>query len=226
MPRRSWPRRSAGAGDQPGLEHPLAPRPHRRQPRHQGGDRRAISGPAARRIPGRDIALSEGERSPHRRARRAGGRGARPHARPCRAVFSTRTAWRSSATPCSRWAAAGCSKARRNRCTARSAGLPLCPATRSSIARTNIRSPTPASPPTPSPAMRPSPTVCREVEALRDAGEITLPTTRRAGTRNQSLRSSLELAGIRAPADGERQLPLRLAGAEVRAHVRPERRLR
>ena len=53
---------------EPDLEHPLAPRPHRRQPRDQGSDAaHASPGPAGGTIPGRDVSLDRRRRSPPRR---------------------------------------------------------------------------------------------------------------------------------------------------------------
>ena len=72
-----------------------------------------ISGPASENIPGRDVALQRRRRGPPRRSCRPGDRSARPHARPHRARSSTTSGSPSSATPCSRWAADDCSKARR-----------------------------------------------------------------------------------------------------------------
>ena len=54
--RRGWTHR-------PDLEHPLASRSHRRQPRDQAGDGRDRLGARAENIPGRDVRLREGTRS-------------------------------------------------------------------------------------------------------------------------------------------------------------------
>ena len=104
--------RAARLDDRPGLEHALAPRSHRRQPGDQGSDRRAdlrtrrprISRAATSRSPkASEVTLGE--------SRRPGDRGPGPHARPYRADLRRRSASPLSATPCSRWAAGGCSKA-------------------------------------------------------------------------------------------------------------------
>ena len=138
-----------------------------------------VSGPAAENIPGRDVALSEGERVPHRRSCRPGDRDPRPHARPRRLDLRRRAhrlrrrhLVRHGLRPAVR-------RHRRSRCTARSSGSPRCRATPRSIAATNIRSPTPASPLTPSPATRRSPSGSTRSRRCASAGEITLPTTSR-----------------------------------------------
>ena len=95
-------------------QHPLAPRPHRRQPGDQGSDRRDDHRPGRREWP---------DPGPRRRAegRRPGvaRRRIEPKFGKCPAIrWATsptsfaRTGSPSSATPCSPWAAAGCSKAR------------------------------------------------------------------------------------------------------------------
>ena len=79
-----------------------------------------------------------------------------------------------------------------------------------SIAGTNIRSPTRASPLHAEPGQcRRSPSGWREVEAAaRRRARSRLPTTVARGTRDQPLRSCSRCGGIRPAAGGKRQLPL------------------
>ena len=183
----------------PGLEHALAPD-------HTGGNLAIkaatgarISGPRKREYPRARHSVERRRRGPPRQPRRPRDRSSRPHARPYRFDVRRRADRASSATRCSRWAAGVCSRARRNRCTHRSTGWPRCPKTPSYTARTNIRCRTRASPATPNPAMRQSPSGLRR--SRRCGARTNHPADeRRAGACNQSLRSRVELGGVRAPA--------------------------
>ena len=159
------------------LEHPLAPRSHRRERRDQGRrPARASPVPASENIPGRDVALKEGDEV------RLGNHVGRVievpgHTLGHIALIFDDEASPSSATPCSRWAAGGCSKARPQqmyRSLQRLTGLPT--ETRST-ARTNIPFRTPGSPRMPSREIRRSPSAWPRSRQLRERGEITVPTT-------------------------------------------------
>ena len=209
-PRRCWPKRERrGWTHRPGVEHPLAlpTTPAATSPSRKRPARRLR--PRGRRpFPARDVGLSEGSEAAHRRARRAGDRGPRPHARPYRPDLRGGRASRSSATPCSRWAAAGCSKGRReqmHRSLQRLAALPaetqLYCAHEYTLA--NARFAAHAEPGNRGDRARGS---ARSQRCARRA-RSPLPTTVARGTCNQSLRSSRRRGGVRAPARGERQLP-------------------
>ena len=111
-----------------------------------------VLGPAE--APDHDITLGEGDELRLGDARRPGNRDPRPHAGPYRAWCSRAPAWPSSATPCSPWAAAACSRARPSRCTPRCSGLPRFPTTRAFTPGTNILCRTLVSRPTPTPPTR------------------------------------------------------------------------
>ena len=103
-------------------------------PDHTGGNAAikaatgcTITGPAAEAatIPTLDRRWRRRHRAA-RRACRAGDRSARPYRRPHRLSLRRRRDRCSSATRCSRWAAAGCSRARRRRCSPTCSGSPRC----------------------------------------------------------------------------------------------------
>ena len=101
---------------------PAATRRSRRRPA------RTITGPGrSRRVypPDRDRRRRRPRRGRRRTRPRSGH--SRPHRRPHRLLFRRARRRSSSATPCSRWAAAGCSRARPSRCTPTSSASPPCP---------------------------------------------------------------------------------------------------
>ena len=147
--------RTAGAGCGGGLRlaararcstptgTPTIPAATRRSTRRPAPRSRAPRRPA--RSIRSDRVVAEGDRITVG-ALRGRGLGRSRRTPPAISPFISRAPRRSSsATPCSPWAAGGCSKARRSRCTPTCSGWPPCPTTCGSIAATNIRSPMPAS---------------------------------------------------------------------------------
>ena len=193
------------------LEHPLAPRPHRRQCRGQGGDRvHRLRARPPRPSPGATSRLREGDERAARRPCRPSVGDPRPHARPYRACSSRPSASPSSATPCSPWAAAGCSRATPSRCTHRCSGWPRCPARRGSIAAheytlANARFAAHAEPDNAAIAER-----LDAVAAMRAAGADHRADDGRRGARDQPVRAGRRCrANLPALRTGQRQLWLR-----------------
>ena len=217
MPRRRWPRR-----ERRGWTITQVWNTHW-HPDHTGGNvaikeatGARISGPAAETIQGRDVALAEGDEV------RLGDHVGRVIEVPGHTLghialifdddarrLCRRHLVRDGLRPAVR-------RNRRSRCTARSSGWRACPTTRALLRRTNIRSPTRASPPMPSP----KPAIAARLDrsrAMRDAGRITLPTTVAQERETNPFVRATNVAGVRASAGGERQLPFMSKVAQNRA---------
>ena len=136
-----------------------------------------ISGPAGEAIPGRDVALGEGDRSRHRQARRPSDRGARPHLGHIALIFDEeRVAFVGDTL-----FAMGCGRlfeGTPSRCTPRSSSWPRCPriprlycAHEYTLAECPLRRPRRAR------TTRRSPSGWLRSRRCARADEITLPTT-------------------------------------------------
>ena len=197
------------------MEHALASRSHRRESRGEGGDRRAHFGTGGPR-PFRAATFHWPKATRSGSEIIAGGWSKSPATRSAIShSSSTTTAWRLSATRCSRWAAAGCSKARRSRCSPRSPA-DCEPARRHPpLLRPRIYA-----------LQRPVRRACRAGQcsdrpaACRRAnvaggGSDHLADHCRGGTCHQSLRSCFDLGTIGVVTEGQRQLSFMKKSAEV-----------
>jgi hydroxyacylglutathione hydrolase len=153
-------------------------------PDHAGGnaDIKAMTGctivgpPEVTRIAPLDREVAAGDTVELGETTLPGDRKRRPHPGPHRLLRRRPTTSPSSATPCSPWAAGGCSKAPRSRCGPACSAWPLCPTT----PRSTVRTSTPASNARFALSVDDDPTLrarAAEVFAARERGEWTVPTT-------------------------------------------------